>query len=41
VAAPLSSSGGWYDQSVTINRDGSWSRRYVGHLENGQASITG
>jgi phospholipase C len=41
VAAPLSSSGGWYDLSVTISGDTSWSRRYVGHLENGRPSITG
>jgi phospholipase C len=41
VTAPLSSSRGWYDLSVMINGDASWSRRYVGHLENGQPSITG
>jgi phospholipase C len=41
VAAPILSSGGWYDLSVTISGDSSWSRRYVGHLENGQPSITG
>jgi phospholipase C len=41
VAAPLPSSGGWYDLSVTVSGDTSWSRRYVGHLENGQPSITG
>jgi len=40
-AAPLASSHGWYDLSVTISADTSWSRRYVGHLEDGQASITG
>jgi len=32
---------GWYDLSVTVNSDPSWSRRYVGHLENGEASVTG
>jgi phospholipase C len=41
VADPLESSHGWYDLSVTISGDGSWSRRYTGHLENGSDSITG
>jgi phospholipase C len=41
LATPLSSSSGWYDLSVTISADGSWSRRYVGHLENGSPSLTG
>ncbi len=41
VAAPLSSSDGWYDLSVTISGDASWSRRYAGHLEDSQPSITG
>jgi len=39
--APLSSSDGWYDLSVTISGDASWSRRYIGHLEDGRPSITG
>ncbi|MCW2523078.1 MAG: putative phospholipase precursor, partial [Frankiales bacterium] len=38
---PLGRSDGWYDLSVTISGDSSWSRRYTGHLENGQTSITG
>jgi phospholipase C len=38
---PLISSAGWYDLSVTILGDGTWSRRYVGHLENGTSSVTG
>ena len=38
---PLGSSNGWYDLSVTISGDSSWSRRYVGHLEDGGNSITG
>jgi phospholipase C len=38
---PLATSNGWYDLTVTINGDGSWSRRYVGHLENGTNSVTG
>ena len=41
VVDPLVSSNGWYDLSVTISGDDSWSRRYVGHLEDGKASITG
>ena len=40
-ADPFGSSKGWYDLSVTISTDSSWSRRYVGHLENGNDSITG
>jgi phospholipase C len=38
---PLGSSRGWYDLSVTISGDGSWSQRYTGHLEDGRDSITG
>ncbi|WP_127359197.1 phosphocholine-specific phospholipase C [Actinacidiphila soli] len=38
---PLASSNGWYDLSVTISGDNSWSRRYIGHLEDGMNSITG
>jgi len=38
---PGASSDGWYDVSVTINGDRSWTRRYVGHLEDGRDSITG
>ncbi|MYS21103.1 phospholipase C [Streptomyces sp. DvalAA-14] len=34
-------SGGWYDLSVTVSGDSSWSRRYVGHIEDGSDSITG
>jgi phospholipase C len=41
VADPLASSNGWYDLSVIISGDGSWSRRYAGHLEDGSASVTG
>lgn len=41
VAGPLASSHGWYDLSVTISGDSSWSRRYIGHLEDGKASVTG
>jgi phospholipase C len=41
VADPVGSSNGWYDLSVTIGGDNSWSRRYIGHLEDGSASVTG
>jgi phospholipase C len=32
---------GWYDLQVRLAADPSWSRRYVGHVENGEPSITG
>jgi phospholipase C len=38
---PLASGHGWYDLTATISGDGSWSRHYVGHLEDGTDSITG
>jgi len=38
---PLKVSHGWYDVAVKVSSDRSWSRRYVGHLENGSNSITG
>ncbi len=41
VIDPLATSDGWYDLSVTISGDDAWSRRYLGHLEDGDASITG
>jgi len=41
VVDPLASASGWYDLSVTISGDNSWSRRYTGHLEDGANSITG
>jgi phospholipase C len=41
VTDPLGDSDGWYDLSVTISGDGSWSRRYTGHLKDGRDSITG
>lgn len=34
-------SSGWYDFTVTSSADSTWSRRFTGHLENGQPSITG
>jgi len=38
---PLAHSHGWYDLTVTVSSDPTWSRRYVGHVENGGNSITG
>jgi len=38
---PLRTGHGWYDLTVTLDTDPTWTRRYVGHLEDGEASITG
>jgi hypothetical protein len=32
---------GWYDLTITVSDDSSWSQRFTGHLENGPTSITG
>ncbi|MEL5955041.1 phospholipase C, phosphocholine-specific [Streptomyces sp. CLV115] len=32
---------GWYDFTVKISGDASWSRRYTGHIETGAASVSG
>lgn len=40
LADPIGASRSWYDVSVTLGGDTSWSRRY-GHLENGADSVTG
>ncbi|MFB6876934.1 phospholipase domain-containing protein [Streptomyces sp. NPDC056323] len=32
---------GWYDFTVRIGGDTSWSRRYTGHIETGAASVSG
>ena len=32
---------GWYDHTVTVNSDATWSQRFVGHIENGQPSVSG
>jgi len=32
---------GWYDFTITVSADPSWSQRFTGHLENGLTSITG
>lgn len=34
-------SNGWYDFTVLADSDGTWSRRYTGHIESGAASISG
>ncbi len=41
VADPLADGHGWYDLSVAISSDRSWARRFVGHLEDGNAGVTG
>jgi phospholipase C len=37
----LRSFDGWYDLSATVDSDSSYLRRFTGHYENGQPSITG
>ncbi|MGY5014423.1 phosphocholine-specific phospholipase C [Streptomyces sp. 900105755] len=32
---------GWYDFTVTVDSDATWSRRFTGHLETGAASVSG
>ncbi|MGX1547281.1 phosphocholine-specific phospholipase C [Streptomyces adustus] len=32
---------GWYDLTVTVDSDTSWSRRFTGHLETGAPSVSG
>ncbi|MFV0126391.1 phosphocholine-specific phospholipase C [Streptomyces sp. HMX112] len=32
---------GWYDFTITVDNDASWSERFAGHIEYGAASITG
>ncbi len=34
-------SDGWYDVTITVSSDSSWSRRLTGHLETGRPSISG
>jgi phospholipase C len=34
-------SDGWYDLTITVSSDSGWSQRLTGHLETGQASVTG
>jgi phospholipase C len=33
--------GGWYDFTITVSTDSSWSRRFTGHIETGAVSVTG
>ena len=40
-ADPVAARDGWYDVTVTVAGDATWSRRYTGHLETGKASVTG
>ena len=32
---------GWYDVTITISGDSTWSQRFTGHIENGSNSVTG
>jgi phospholipase C len=41
AVSPLEISGGWYDVTVTADSDHAWSQQFIGHLETGEASITG
>ena len=41
VVSPLKVSDGWYDVTVTADCDEAWSQRFTGHLETGEASVTG
>jgi phospholipase C len=41
VIDPLAGSFGWYDVTITLDSDSTWSQRYTGHVENGEPSITG
>lgn len=38
---PVRTSHGWYDLTITADRDRAWSQRLTGHLETGRPSITG
>ena len=33
--------GGWYDFTLTVDSDSSWTRRFTGHIETGAPSVTG
>ena len=41
TADPIKHSHGWYDVTVTADRDTKWSQRLVGHLETGKPSVSG
>jgi phospholipase C len=32
---------GWYDLTLTVSNDSSWSQRLTGHVETGRASVSG
>ena len=32
---------GWYDFTVTVDSDATWSQRFTGHLETGAPSVSG
>jgi phospholipase C len=38
---PVTTSGGWYDLTLTLEEDASWAQRFTGHLETGGPSVTG
>lgn len=40
VRLPLTASRHWYDYSVSVTEQPGWLRRFAGHLENGQPSIS-
>lgn len=37
----VANQGGWYDFTVTVNSDATWSRRFTGHIETGAVSVSG
>ncbi|SDY95696.1 phospholipase C [Lysobacter sp. yr284] len=37
---PLAGARGWYDFSLTSNKDAAYLRRFAGHAENGEASVS-
>ncbi|MER5711643.1 phospholipase domain-containing protein [Streptomyces sp. NPDC002122] len=32
---------GWYDFTITVDNDSTWSERFAGHIEYGDTSVTG
>nr|WP_248289178.1 phospholipase domain-containing protein [Streptomyces albireticuli] len=37
----VSYNAGWYDFTITVDNDATWSERFTGHIEYGQSSTTG
>jgi phospholipase C len=37
----VATSHGWYDVTVTVSSDPTWSQRFIGHIETGEDSVTG